>query len=297
MAAKLKQPKGREPGIYFGLPNRDYHADPALSHSGMVKLLVSELDYWINGPLNPEREAFEEPKRGSGKWYGSMRHEFLLERQEFWNRYRVIGMTGKGGNYTWLQTEEYRQIKAAINEIDAIQKAAGFFKLGYPEVSIFWRCRTTGIMLRIRVDYLRVFGGLDYKTARSLLNNQLGWQIADFGYDMQEALYEEGIREIKRLLREGKAVISGEVDEAWLKEFMMDEDCHFRFFFQRSEPPHIFRIIGFDKEIIKLARAKVEDAKYKYLRNINKYGAERWPAGKVQPEEFSIFHLPKRITE
>lgn len=291
--AKHKQPVGMKPGIYFNMPIEAYHNDPALSHSGMVKLLLSPLDYWISGPLNPNRETWRLPERGSGKWKGDLSHTLLLERERFWRTYKVYGMSGKG-DFKWLTPDEYREIKSAVDEIRNIPAASAYFEHGYPEVSIFWRCKATGLMCRIRVDYLRTFGGIDYKKARSLINNQLGWQIRDFGYHLQEKLYIEGITEIKQLLREGKAVIEGNVDKAWLKEFMRDEQVDFCFFFQRSEPPHIFRIVSFDREIKDDAQIGIDEAKNIYKSYIEKHGPYRWPAGVPQPEEFSIFHLPKR---
>ena len=296
MVKKLKQPEGFAPGIYFDMPISAYHSDPALSHSGMVKLLLSPLDYWITGPLNPDREEWSEPDRGSGPWYGSKCHLLLLEREKFWQTHKVVGMTtSTPRQYTWLTRDEYRNIKACVDEIRDMPDAAEFFTRGYPEVSIFWRDPETGLMMRIRVDWLRVFGGLDYKRAKSILNNQLGWQIADFGYDLQDRLYQEGIRQIKKLLRSGKAVIEGKHDPEWLKEFAKDERTIFRFFFQRSVAPHVFRILGFDAEIFSNAQARIDDAKHIYRQHIEKYGRERWPAGKVTPEEFSIYHLPRRV--
>lgn len=296
MAKKFKQPEGHAPGIYFNMPLDKYHSDPALSHSGMVKLLLSPLDYWITGPLNPDREEWQEPKRGSAMWFGKLCHMLLMERDLFWATHKVVGMVASHHNsFTWLTRDEYREIKACVDEIRNMPDAAEFFTRGYAEVSIFWRDKETGLMMRIRVDYLRVFGGLDYKRAKSILSNQLGWQIADFGYDIQDRHYQEGIRQIKILLSQGKAVIEGTVDQAWLKQFMADPRHMFRFFFQRSIAPHIFRIVGFDSDISSNAQARVDDAKHIYKQHIEKYGSERWPAGKVQPEEFSIYHMPKRI--
>lgn len=296
MAKKHKQPKGFEPGIYFNMSNEEYHADPALSHSGMVKLLISPLDYWITGPLNPDKEPWRDEKRGTARWFGKMRHELLLERERFWRTYKVIGMTSDDHSaFTWLTREEYRDIKAAIDEIRNVPEASQFFSEGYPEVSIFWRDAATGLMMRCRIDWLRIFGGLDFKQARSLLNNQLGWQIADFGYDLQEVHYTEGLRQIKMALKSGKAKAHGTYDPAWLKAFIDDPDIYFRFFFQRSEPPYIYRILAFDSEILKNAQVRIDDAKAIYQTYIEEFGASRWPAGKCAPEEFSIYHLPKRI--
>lgn len=295
MKKKHKQPEGFKPGIYFGMPEAAYHADPALSHSGMVKLLLSELDYWVESPLNPDRETWREAKRGSAMWFGKMSHLLLLERERFWRDFRIIGQTPKDG-VTWLTKDEYREIKAAVDEIKAVPEAAAHFEKGYPEVSIFWRDPATGLMLRARCDYLRTFGAIDYKRARSLQNNQLGWHIADFGYDIQHAHYVEGIRQIKAQLNSGKAIVDGPVAPEWIEEFKRDTDVMFRFFFQRSDSPYIFRIIkGFDEEIASNARQRIDEAKERYRYNIERYGTARWPAGKVEAEEFSIYHLPKRI--
>ena len=43
-------------GIYFGLPEDDYHAAPALSNSGIKWLRVSPLDFYMRSWMNPEYE-------------------------------------------------------------------------------------------------------------------------------------------------------------------------------------------------------------------------------------------------
>ena len=49
------------PGIYFGMPDSEYHADPSLSNSGIKSLLVSALDFWTESPINPDWEDRETP--------------------------------------------------------------------------------------------------------------------------------------------------------------------------------------------------------------------------------------------
>ena len=48
-------------GVHFGLHEDEYHADPALSQSGIKNLLVSPLTYWVNSNMNPNREMTESP--------------------------------------------------------------------------------------------------------------------------------------------------------------------------------------------------------------------------------------------
>lgn len=48
------------PGVYFSMPEDQYHATPALSASGIKNLLISPLDYWHNCPwLNPDYKHTE----------------------------------------------------------------------------------------------------------------------------------------------------------------------------------------------------------------------------------------------
>lgn len=83
----LPFPEVREPGIYFDLDEAEYHADPSFSTSGIRKILVSNLSYWVYSWMNPtppperESEALDR-----GKAY----HCFVLEGEEaFTKRYAV----------------------------------------------------------------------------------------------------------------------------------------------------------------------------------------------------------------
>src|ERR1700722_270263 len=293
MKAK-KQPEGLKPGIYFGLPENTYHADPALSHGGMVKLLVSWRDYWEYGPLNPNRA---QKKPTDAMVFGTRCHELLMDPASFFEKYSVTGSSKWMQGKQLIARDEFDRIKDSIDEIKRVKGAYAYFQDGMPEVTIVWVCRVTGVRLRIRIDWLRVFGGIDYKRVKNIENNALGWVIADHGYDIQQELYQQGIAEIRALLRAGKVATHGVYDKAWLKRFMDDEDCLFRFFFQRSIQPFVFTIKSFDAEILANARQHIEDAKNRYVAGIKAFGTSRPPAGNAETEEFSIYHLPRRIID
>jgi hypothetical protein len=288
---KHSQPKGLEPGIYFGLPEDKYHADPALSHGGMVHLLVHPLEYWHNSPLNPDKPF----KETDAMTFGKRCHSLLLEPENFFKEYAVQG----GKNYSvkkkFITRSDFQNISDSIEMIKAVPDAYSFFSNGYPEVTIVWRDEETGIMLRIRIDWLRYFGGIDYKRSKNIENNPLGWVIADYGYDIQDVLYRSGIAAIKGLLCRGKVKAHGLHDSKWLKNFMDEEETLFCFLFQRSIRPYVFRILTFEKEILDIASVRVRDAINIYKIHIQQYGVVSWPAGNPKPEEFSIYNLPRRI--
>lgn len=66
-------------GIYFGLPEEEYFADPSLSQSSMKWLLVSPMDYWARSAMNPDRPEDENTTfMDLGKAY----HARILEGRE-----------------------------------------------------------------------------------------------------------------------------------------------------------------------------------------------------------------------
>lgn len=66
-------------GIYCGLDEEEYHADPALGSTGLKKLLVSPPDYWWSSPLNPLKQESEETPALK---YGKAVHKCVLEGVE-----------------------------------------------------------------------------------------------------------------------------------------------------------------------------------------------------------------------
>jgi len=83
-----KQPEGLAPGIYLKLPDEVYFADPAISYSGGVKLLLeSAASYWLNSPWNPDRDPgkVETDRLAKGKVF----HCLLLEPDQFFKRYFI----------------------------------------------------------------------------------------------------------------------------------------------------------------------------------------------------------------
>lgn len=106
-----------EPGIYFGMPETDYHAIHAASTSGLKRLSVSSMDYWADSPLNPDRETVQKDYFDFGKAI----HCLVLEGEECYaNRY-VIGLEKPQGV---LETTD--QIKSRIVELGAKPCTKGY---------------------------------------------------------------------------------------------------------------------------------------------------------------------------
>lgn len=288
---KHTQPVGLVAGIYFGLAEETYHSDPALSHSGMTDLLVSYPDYWESSCYNPKREQYSPT---DAMVFGKRCHMFLLEEDRFHNHFAHYGMRADPRQHVFLSKNEYDKIKGSVEKIRSVREAALHFQNGYPEVTIVWK-HGSGIMLRCRIDYLHTFGAIDYKRIKGVDNYTIGRAIRDQGLDIQCALYTQGISEARRMLRTGKGVVLGEHDPAWLEAFKKDKDLMFRFLFQRSTPPYIWKFVSLDPDVMDEGNRAIQSAIDVFKANFSIYGSAEPPAGKADVEEITQFHVPRRF--
>lgn len=81
----MDYPRGKTPGIYFGLDEQEYHDDPALSHSG-IKQLNDEIEEFTYHKkcFNPDAPEFVDT---DATRFGSMMHMRLLQPELFDKHY------------------------------------------------------------------------------------------------------------------------------------------------------------------------------------------------------------------
>lgn len=63
----VDHPLVHAPGIYFGLPEEEYHAALALSASGIKALRIDPMVWWLQSPLNPDLIEEETVAKRIGK--------------------------------------------------------------------------------------------------------------------------------------------------------------------------------------------------------------------------------------
>ncbi|SUI48256.1 Uncharacterised protein [Shewanella putrefaciens] len=69
-------------------------------------------------------------------------------------------------------------------------KADWLLSDGYAELTIIARCPTTGLLLKVRFDWLRNDAiGVDLKTTLSTNPTKFGYQVKDLRYDLQQVFY------------------------------------------------------------------------------------------------------------
>ena len=291
------QPQGIAEGIYFNLSNEEYHADPALSHSGMTKVLISWADYWVSSCLNPNRKTWEATPAME---FGARSGMLLLQPKLFHKTYNTYGKSRADAKGTWLSSVQWSALNESIDAIMEVEIARQHFRDGYPEVSIFWRDPSTGIMLRIRVDWLRTFGCIDFKRISEVNNSAIGRAVKAQGLDIQNFLYLEGVKAARAML---KAMTAGElkalakrenVAEDWLCAFRDDEDLLFRFLFQRSTAPYIWEFRELDNDVLTEGAHAVFTAIKRYKAGLEQFGIGKPPHGKDELKTISAYHVPRR---
>lgn len=112
-------PEFPAPGIYFGMPEAEYHAIHACSTSGLKHLSVSSMDYWANSPLNPTRDEDRVEKDYFD--FGNAIHTLVLEGEEVYAARYIIGLEKPKGV---LETTD--QIKARIVELGGKPCSRGY---------------------------------------------------------------------------------------------------------------------------------------------------------------------------
>lgn len=286
---------GREPGLYFGISNDDYHADPALSSSGIKILLRSpeEYHYHYIAKTDPDPDTVATK-------FGTAYHTFVLEPEAF--SYQILpnqkGTTKEG----CLADTELAQIIAMKKRLFSNPRHAVLFQGGYPEVSVFWQDEETGVMCRVRFDYWKPGFITDLKTINDIYNGPR-YDTPERGYHISGAMYMEGCRQLRRLLREKPDCIHGFTGDQdalfdFLMKFLKDGVERFNLFFQGKKPPFIVRAMPVSAEIAAKGYGRFREGLQEYRRLIDEYGADPalpWPSGFPDFEDMTLENVSNAI--
>lgn len=216
-------------GIYFDLSNESYHADPAISRSGMMLFAESPYRYWANY-INPDRP----PKKFTPQMeFGTALHSYILEKEKFDQEYILEPVYEKLPKLVRLKDvgrpvfEAYKAAKAKIefcnemifNDFDPTGKkilsleemnqlilmqmellkhkeANALLKDAIYESSYFWKDKESGLMVKCRPDVLHDNIIVDLKTCASASSRAYQGAMIDGGYHIQAAIIRDGVREL-----------------------------------------------------------------------------------------------------
>jgi hypothetical protein len=196
-------------GIYFNMPEAEYHADPALGSSGIRDLLQSPLTYWIKSPYNPNREEVDTPSTTLGTY---VHDELLGKEKTFAVKPKGMSFATKDGKAwrdtlpeeTTIITHDMHHAAQMIFEALRLSGIADHFKDGCPEVSFFWT-EPNGFRCKIRIDYLRGSDAFELKTYANTMNKDtetaIAHAIAANRYHISGHWYSIGIAKMRAMIQ------------------------------------------------------------------------------------------------
>jgi hypothetical protein len=180
---------------------RDYHAHPALSRSGVMKLLDCPQRYWfeyLSGQYIPSRS--------SAMITGSAVHTLLLEPDEFEKRFIVRKKTttcSKKYQEYLLEAQDKEilfdtELEKAHACAESVKKNE-FFKLTIGgskiEETFIWQDEDIDIECKTRPDFYHPHKEfiVDIKTTDNCKVDEFAWSVARYGYHIQAAMALDGI--------------------------------------------------------------------------------------------------------
>ena len=218
-------------GIYPNLSNEEYHANHAISRSGIMSFLSCPYKYWADY-LNPNRPP---KKTTDAMTFGSAFHTFVLEPQLFEEQYIIEIEPDPLPDRVLLKNvgrpayEAYKTQKAAIEMINfrrqedfeekaenkiiltrtemlfiyemyvalkAHKEAWALIEGATYEQSYFWEDSHTGIICKSRPDVLHSNIIVDLKTCASASSKAYQRSMLESGYNLQAAMVREGIFQV-----------------------------------------------------------------------------------------------------
>ena len=139
-----------EDGVYFNMPEAEYHKIPALSASGIKNLLISPVDFWARSWMNP-RYQFEEDT--DAQIVGTAYHKRICEGRDLFYSHYAPTFTGE-------------DLPARVDDLRAALKSWGHKTDGNSN-DLIARCARLGIATyaTARADYMAKNDGKTFVSA------------------------------------------------------------------------------------------------------------------------------------
>lgn len=231
-----QEPPGYAPGLYTGLSNEHYHAAPGISNSGLALIGRCPAIYY-GRRLDPRRPPEEEK---GGQLDGTLAHCAILEPDEFDKRY-IVGPDVHRNTNAWksfvaghpgqvvIKRQQRECAFAQAASVRAIPDVAEALASGIAEPSGFWIDEQTGVLCKVRPDWVHsVPGGdilFDVKTYSDASPDDFTRQIARKLYYMQDAWYRDGWTQVTKRPVAAFVFIAVETEYPYAASaVMLDED-------------------------------------------------------------------------
>lgn len=201
------------PGIYPGIPYKEYAAWPALSRSVLMEMKRSA--------AHLKHLAENGRKETEAMRVGSAIHTLVLEPDAFNDRY-IPGIEGDGrkkevkearqalkeaaGDRCILDPQEHRTVFEVAQAVRTHPRALEYVNAAQVEISLVWKDEATGVLCKARLDGVVHDQALilDLKTTDDASPESFARSILNYHYHNQAAFYRSGMAafgfEVRHLL-------------------------------------------------------------------------------------------------
>lgn len=292
MTAVQDQVGGYAPGVYLGIPNETYHADVAVSSTGIKRLLKSTYKYWWYTPMNPKRPEDDETKATK---FGRAYHTMMLEPEKMLTEYKILygqhGTTKEG----CLGEGEYNELLMMREQLESVPEHAMAIRNGYPEVSVFWIDEETGVRCRCRYDYWKPRYVTDLKSDRDISDGAVFHSFGSNGYDVSGAMYSEGTRMLRKMIAAGTCHIDPRITQDFLNEFLTADNEIFGFLYHEKDGPYETRYRVLTPDLAEIGFHKFRRGLDIYVEAEKKWGRNRWGSSYPPVEPITLDQVSSSI--
>jgi len=246
------------PGIYEGVSNRAYHADPALGSTSLKTLATKTPAHYKHNQ--------EHPKSSDAFNLGTAAHSLILEDDV--SAFVVVDAANwltkdakaakseaLAGGLVPLLTKEFEQVKAMRDSVMRHEYAKQLFAGHKAEQSVFWE--EDGLTLKCRPDAWQPGMLIDLKTARDANPNEFGKTAHEYGYHQSAAHYIDGVKEAT------------------------GEELPFHFVLVEKTEPYLVSVVELDVEAVNLGRQLNDRAKRIYRECAESGNWPGYPSGEL----------------
>lgn len=240
-----------EPGIYDGISNPDYHADPALGSTSLKTLATRTPAHYQWDKAHPKfSDAFT---------LGTAAHSLILEDDtsniimvdaDNWlsKAAKEAKAAALAAGDQPLLRKEWLQVLAMRDAVMDHPEARYLFANHLAEQSVFWE--EDGLILKCRPDAWKTGLLIDLKTTRSADPNEFGKTAHEFGYHQSAAHYIDGVK-----------AATG-------------EELPFHFVLVEKTAPYLVSVVELDWEAVNIGRQLNDRAKRIYRECVEN---DAWP--------------------
>ena len=302
-------------GIYFDLPDNQYHAEKRLSSSGLRDILDNPTYFWFNSNLNPLREEKPSEAMTDGKIF----HAMILEGEKFDKKFKVtppeIEALNKNSNefkiWKSAQTLEivpnykYKKLKLICDYLSQDEQLLDckIFKGGFSEVSILWT--ENGIERKARIDYLKPTSIIDLKsfvkTKKSPISSFVSQYFFSFKVYLQLIYYKRAV--LFALNNDLPVFGTKEQVEFWEAMKGIEDLLTMAVFVNRELPQSVVKVFrqADCPDLWRLGEKQIAQGEQTFIEYMEKFGAKKaWlQSNDISPEEmlFTDADFPQSFYE